>query len=146
MKSGANHGRIGGGRMGRITIMISGLVALAWLSIAPSVAMSVEPGKVEEIVNWRLLPDRTVRVEWPGVMFRFHIIDWSPASECNGVAKDERGYVFVAHARNGGIAYRYIIDPSPMAVSQTGNSWRWYKKQTYLECDYYDSENLKCLK
>lgn len=87
-----------------------------------------------EMLNWEPQPDRTMEVTFPGIAFRYSILDWKPAPLCEAVlplvrTKEIR---WVTHA--GIHAHQYLTRNSPMMFKREGEAeWHWVNLKTYKE-------------
>ena len=88
----------------------------------------------QEMLGWGPNPDRTMEVSFPGISFRFSILDWKPAPGCQAV-KEMVGLEelrWVTHA--GFFSHQYLTKSYPMAFKREGESeWHWMNTKTYKE-------------
>ena len=116
-------------------------VALTIILLATAVLMkdakSNELPKVppfSKMLYWKPQPDRTMEVGFPGVAFRYSILDWKPAPRCAAVIELVRTpeIRWVTHA--GVHAQQYLTSNSPMLFKKEGESeWHWVNLRTYKE-------------
>ena len=124
-------------RVGRVdcAALIFYLLAMLGLTIAEakSYELPVVP-PFQEMLGWGPNPDRTMEVEFPGVSFRYSILDWKPAPGCQAV-KEMVGMEelrWVTHA--GFFSHQYLTRSYPMAFKREGESeWHWMNTKTYKE-------------
>ena len=88
----------------------------------------------QEMLDWQPKPDRTLEVTFPDVSFRYSILDWKPAPNCQAVIEDvgAKELKWVTHA--GFFAHRYLTKSTPMLYKIRGEAqWYWLNLKTYEE-------------
>jgi hypothetical protein len=88
----------------------------------------------EEMLDWRPQPDRTMEVVFPGIRFRYSILDFKPAPSCQAVVEmvGTKELRWVTHA--GIFAHQYLTKNTPMLFKRAGEGqWHWLNLKTYRE-------------
>ena len=90
----------------------------------------------EEMLGWEPQPDRTMEVTFPGISFRYSILDWKPAPNCQAVVEmvGTKELRWVTHA--GIFAHQYLTKNTPMLFKREGEGqWHWLNMKTYKEIE-----------
>ena len=88
----------------------------------------------EEMLGWQPQADRTMEVVFPGIRFRYSILDFKAAPGCQAVVEmpltEELRWVTQA----GMLASQYLTRSHPMAFKRDGDAiWHWMNIKTYKE-------------
>jgi len=88
----------------------------------------------EEMLDWRPQPDRTMEVVFDGISFRYSILDFKPAPDCQAVVEmvgtNELRWV----TNSGMFAHQYLTRNTPMLFKKEGEAeWHWLNIKTYKE-------------
>ena len=88
----------------------------------------------KKMLGWKPKPDRTLEVAFPGVSFRYEILAWQPAPNCQAVSKMRNGRElrWVTHA--GWYAHEYLTKNKPVMFKKEGETvWYWLNIKTFKE-------------
>jgi hypothetical protein len=85
----------------------------------------------EKMLKWTPERDRSMVVTFPGVRFKFEILDWRESEACKTVAEAEHEELkWITHV--GSFAHEYRTKNKPVAYQLPGDpTWRWVGKKTY---------------
>jgi len=89
-----------------------------------------------EMLDWKPQPDRTMEVVFPGISFRYSILDYKPAPGCQAVVEivGTKELRWVTHA--GIFAHQYLTKNTPMFFKRAGEAqWHWLNMKTYKEIE-----------
>jgi len=97
-------------------------------------AMAQEVPKVpdfEKMLSWTPERDRSMVVTFPGVRFKFEILDWSESEACKTVVEAEHEELkWITHV--GYFSHEYRTKRKPIAYQLPGDpTWRWVGRKTY---------------
>ena len=111
------------------------LVSVAAINIVPNISNELpELPPFEEMLDWKPKQDRTIEVTFPDISFRYSILDWKPAPECQAVSAmpETEELRWVTHA--GMFAHQYLTKNTPTLYKRRGSSeWYWLSLKTYKE-------------
>jgi len=116
-------------------VSISCLLAMWGMKEARSNELPKVP-LFEEMLNWEPRPDRTMEVTFPGISFRYSILEWKPAPSCQAVVEmvGTKELRWVTHA--GMFAQQYLTRNTPMLFKREGEAqWHWLNIKTYKEIE-----------
>ena len=119
---------------GGLGLLICCLLGIAGLMIAEARSELPKVPPFEEMLDWRPQPDRTMEVVFPGISFRYSILDYKPAPNCQAVV-EMVGTKELRWVTNAGIfAHQYLTRNSPMLFKRAGEAeWHWLNIKTYKE-------------
>ena len=89
-----------------------------------------------EMLDWKPQPDRTMEVVFPGISFRYSILDYKPAPGCQAVVEmvGTKELRWVTHS--GLFAHQYLTRNTPMFFKRAGEAqWHWLNMKTYKEIE-----------
>ena len=121
---------------GGLGLLICCLLGIAGLMIAEARDELPVVPPFQEMLDWRPQPDRTMEVVFPGVSFRYSILDYKPAPNCQAVVEvvGTKELRWVTHA--GIFAHQYLTRNSPMLFKRAGEAeWHWLNIKTYEEIE-----------
>ena len=106
-------------------------VGVAWLAVIEAGELPEVPG-FEKIIAWEPERDRSMVVEFEGIRFKYEILDWKEAPQCQTVSQIPQGELrWVTHS--GFFAHEYFTRDKPVAFQRPGNpEWQWMSKKTYF--------------
>ncbi len=129
-------------------VLIFGLLATAVVTMSAGAGDDpMVPPPLEQMLRWAPERDRTLVVTFPGILYRYEILDWKPAPACQTVTEvvGTKELRWITHA--GWMAHQYLTKNSPMAFRRPGDGeWHWMSRRTNRECVQYDFEKLRCKK
>ena len=88
----------------------------------------------EEMLDWRPQPDRTMEVVFPGISFRYSILEYKPAPDCQAVVEMVGTKELRWVTNSGMFAHQYLTRNTPMLFKRAGEvEWHWLNIKTYEE-------------
>ena len=116
-------------------VLVAALLLVSGLLVAKGA--SYELPKVppfEEMLDWRPQPDRTMEVVFPGIRFRYSILDYKPAPGCQAVVEMVGTKELRWVTNSGMFAHQYLTRNTPMLFKRAGEAqWHWLNIKTYKE-------------
>lgn len=88
----------------------------------------------ETMLDWQPQPDRTMEVVFPGISFRYSILDYKPAPGCQAVVEMVGTKELRWVTSSGMFAHQYLTKNTPMLFKRAGEvEWHWLNIRTYKE-------------
>ena len=121
---------------GGLGLLICCLLGIAGLMIAEARGELPKVPPFTEMLDWKPQPDRTMEVVFPGISFRYSILDYKPAPGCQAVVEivGTKELRWVTHS--GLFAHQYLTRNTPMFFKRAGEAqWHWLNMKTYKEIE-----------
>ena len=121
---------------GGLGLLICCLLGIAGLMIAEARSELPVVPPWEEMLDWKPQPDRTMEAVFPGIRFRYSILDFKPAPDCQAVVEmvGTKELRWVTNA--GFFSHQYLTRNTPMLFKREGEAaWHWLNIKTYEEIE-----------
>jgi len=113
--------------------LVGGFLMVMVLSITVMAQESPIVPKFENMLAWGPERDRSMVVTFPGIRFKYEILDWSESKNCKTVVRAKHNELkWITHV--GFFSHEYITKDKPVAYQVAGDKlWHWVGKKTYKE-------------